>query len=132
MKTIRFKSAVTLMFILSCLFVTTQLSAQEKQRMSPEERAKSMTEKMKTDLVLTDAQYQPVYDINLKYAQKNQEIMKGSSSREEKMKAIKASNDEKDQELKGVLTDEQYTKYLKNKDEKKAKAKERKLQNWKK
>ncbi len=123
MKTIKFKSAVVMMFVLSCLLVSTQLFAQEKQRKTPEERASMLTDKMKKDLNLTDDQYKSVYDINLKYAKQNEEAFKNAQSKDEKIKIIKASEEAKDQELKGVLTDDQYTKYQLMKDQMKENAK---------
>lgn len=93
-------------------FVIMQASAQKDSTThSPEARAKSVTDKMKTELTLSDDQYSKVYDINLKYAQKNKEALKAEGTRMSKLKAVKAENAEKNKEIKAVLTEEQFTKY---------------------
>ncbi|HEY4209827.1 MAG TPA: hypothetical protein VGM31_23540 [Puia sp.] len=48
---------------------------------TPEGRATAYTEKMKTQLALTEDQVPQVQAINLKYAQKNQEIWTGTGGR---------------------------------------------------
>lgn len=97
---------------------------------TPEERAKMMTDRMKEKLVLTDAQYTPVYNIHLKYAKKNEELKQSTEDKKAKGQKFQALQTEKDKELKTVLTDEQYKKYQalkqEKKDEMKEKAKEKK------
>ena len=98
--------------MLALSFVIMQASAQKDSTAhSPETRAKSITDKMKSELTLSDDQYNKVYDINLKYAQKNKEALKEEGTRLTKLKAMKAENEEKNKELKGVLTEEQFEKY---------------------
>ncbi|HEX2846085.1 MAG TPA: hypothetical protein VHN59_06025 [Chitinophagaceae bacterium] len=98
--------------MLALSFVIMQASAQkDSTAYSPEARAKNITDKMKTELTLSDDQYNKVYDINLKYAQKNTEALKEEGTRLAKLKAVKAENEEKNKELKGVLTEEQFEKY---------------------
>lgn len=97
---------------------------------SPEARAKTLTDKMKTELSLSDEQTSKVYDINLKYAQKNQESLKGEGSKMEKAKAVKGDNKDKNKELKEVLTEEQFEKYKDLQQEKRATMRE-KLKNRK-
>jgi len=89
-----------------------------------EGRAANLTEKMKTELSLTDAQYPHVQAINLKYAQKNEEIFKGPDGRFAKFKALKSSQQEKNKEMKAVLDKDQYKKYAAMMDEMKSKARE--------
>jgi hypothetical protein len=98
--------------MLALSFVIMQASAQkDSTAYSPETRAKSITDKMKTELTLSDDQYNKVYDINLKYAQKNTEALKEEGTRLAKLKTMKADNAEKSKELKAVLTEEQFEKY---------------------
>lgn len=98
--------------MLALSFVIMQASAQKDSTAhSPETRAKSITDKMKTELTLSDDQYNKVYDINLKYAQKNTEALKEEGTRLTKLKTMKADNAEKSKELKAVLTEEQFEKY---------------------
>lgn len=111
--------------MLAFSFVMMQASAQKDSTAhSPEARAKTVTDKMKTELTLSDDQYTKAYDINLKYAQKNKEALKGEGTRMSKLKAVKAENTEKNKELKAVLTEEQFTKYKSMQKEMKADMKE--------
>ncbi|MET0464338.1 MAG: hypothetical protein ABW007_14330 [Chitinophagaceae bacterium] len=105
--------------------ISFAVSAQsDSTKHSPEKRAKAMTDKMKTDLTLSDDQYKQVYDINLKYAQKNQEAAGGEGSRMQKAKALKSGNASKNEELKAVLNSQQFEKYTEAQKEKKANARE--------
>jgi hypothetical protein len=105
--------------------ISFAVSAQaDSTKHSPEKRAKTMTDKMKTELTLSDDQYKQVYDINLKYAQKNQEAASGEGSRMQKAKALKSGNSAKNDELKAVLNNEQFEKYTELQKEKKASARE--------
>ena len=78
---------------------------------TPEGRAAALTEKMKTELSLTDDQYPSVQAINLKYAQKNETIIKGSDGKFAKYRALKSSQKDKSKEMKAILTIDQYKKY---------------------
>jgi hypothetical protein len=89
-----------------------------------EGRASALTEKMKTELSLTATQYPQVQAINLKYAQKNEEIFKGSEGKFAKFKALKASQKGKSREMKAVLDKDQFSKYEEMMEEMKNKAKE--------
>lgn len=117
----------TVAFLLIALLITTsQASAQESGRKTPEERAKVLTEKMKTELSLTTEQEPKVEAINLKYAKLNQETISTGSNRKLKTyKTIKKHREEKDKELKEVLTGDQYKKYQEMVKEIEEKAKER-------
>ena|SRR6187402_2231674 len=88
-------------------------------------RAMAFTERMRTELSLTDTQYPQVREINLKYAQKNEDIFKGSEGRFSKFKALKSSQKAKGKEMKAVLTSDQYKKYEAMVEEMKNKAMER-------
>ena len=101
--------------LVSVLLMTTNVFAQKQQRLSIEEKAKKQTERMAEKLSLIDEQKLKVEAINLKYAQKQNEMMKSAKEeREAKMKMMKANREEKDAELKKVLTPEQYTLYQQN------------------
>ena len=91
---------------------------------TPENRAAALTEKMKTQLPLTADQVPQIQAINLKYAQKNQEILTGTEGRFAKLRALKSSFKEKDKEMKAVLNDDQYQKYEAIKEEIKEKARQ--------
>ncbi|HEX2628665.1 MAG TPA: hypothetical protein VHM26_06635 [Chitinophagaceae bacterium] len=119
MKTFYRLSTLTLLLFIS----VTSLHAQETKA-NATDRAKKMTDQMKTELSLSDSSYTNVYAINLKYAEKNSEIMSGAEGRLAKLKSLKASNEEKEKEMKAVLTKEQFKKYKELMKERKADAKE--------
>jgi hypothetical protein len=89
-----------------------------------ESRARTLTDKMKTDLALTDEQYPKVQAINLRYAQKNEAIFQGTGGRFAKFRSLKSSQKDKSKEMKAVLTSEQYKKYEQMVEEMKNKARE--------
>ena len=90
------------------------LQGQQYQPMSAEDRAKSETAWMKTDLSLTDQQVVKVDTINLKYA-KMREGMRGQFQQGDRdamrAKMLEMQN-QKNAELKTVLTEDQMKKYL--------------------
>lgn len=106
------------------LISIASLNAQETTKASAADRAKKLSDKMKTELSLDSSAYAGVYAINLKYAEKNTEIMNGSEGKLAKFKSLKASNEEKEKEMKGVLTKEQFKKYKEMMKERKADAKD--------
>ena len=75
--------------------------------LSPEERADKLTEKMKSQLELTDAQVQQVKPLNLKMTTDMAAVNKQDPKAEALMKQIK---DEYQKGLKKVLTPEQFEK----------------------
>jgi len=103
---------------------------QEKEPMPPDERAAKLTDWMKTNLQLTADQEKPVQEINLKYANKTEELRNSDEPRKEQFKKVKAYNEEKDAELKKLFTEEQFKLYQAKKEEVKeefkTKAKEKK------
>jgi parvulin-like peptidyl-prolyl isomerase len=126
--------ATALFFCLFLLFgfAVQAQSMEDFKHSTPEQRAQAQTEYLKTNLQLDDEQTQKVADINLKYAQKMESVIKGGSGRLAKMKAAKNINGQKEAEYKQVFTSDQYKKYgeLKEdmKDNAKKKMKQRKTQ----
>jgi len=117
--------------LVSCISLTALLLlsnivwAQKKTSSTPEERAGKMTEWMKTNLQLNDDQATQVQAINLKYANKTQELQSQTISRKQKMQVLKDNDKKKDAELKNVLTADQYNSYQAKKDEIRKQMKER-------
>ncbi|HEV8507584.1 MAG TPA: hypothetical protein VGQ53_19365, partial [Chitinophagaceae bacterium] len=73
-------------FLSIALFFTVNIAwAQKKTSLTPEERATKITEWMKTNLQLNNDQATQVQTINLKYANKTQELQTHSMSRKQKM-----------------------------------------------
>ena len=91
--------------------------AQEKQKMTPDQRAAKITEWMKTNLKLNDEQTAKVDDINKKYATKMEDIRKNTTDKKKKMSAVKDLDKQKDSELQAVLTADQFKSYLAKKEE---------------
>ena len=95
---------------------------QDRQKKTPEERAKLHAEKMTKNLALTDDQASQVYDIMYSQAtqvdalRNNKDITK--ESRKEQMKAIFQDSDSK---LQGIFSKEQTEKWNKWKEKKKEK-----------
>ena len=87
---------------------------------SPEKVAQMRTDRMATGLELTATQKTKVYNINLKYAQKRQEMMKSQFSTPEEQRMEKRKMGENYQnELKAVLNNEQYQKFVQHRMDKK-------------
>jgi hypothetical protein len=95
-------------------YYTLQPPPGPRSQMTPEERAKHETDWMKTELALTENQIQTVDSINLKYAKKRDEMRKQSDASD--FRAIRPKMEElrnqKNEELKSVLSDKQMEKYL--------------------
>ena len=112
--------------------VSNDTLAQEPdtEPMPPADRAAKLTEWMKNNLQLTAEQEKPIHEINLKYANKTEELRNTDESRSQKFKKLKDYNEAKDKELKVLLTEDQYKTYQAKKEEVKeefkAKAKEKK------
>ena len=114
---IRMISVTAIIFVTS-LMLTSSVFAQQGQKgggpgaAKPEDRAKRLTEMMKESLKLTAAQEPKVAAINLKYAKKNDDVRKIADTAVQR-KTMRANNSQKDAELKGVLTADQFKSYLK-------------------
>jgi hypothetical protein len=129
------KKRLNLTLLLLAVFVLTSASVlaqgQEKESMPPAERASKLTQWMKDNLQLTPDQEKQAQEINLKYANKTEELRSSTGTRMQKFKKLKSYNELKDEELKKVFTAEQFKTYQAKKEEVKedfkAKAKEKKV-----
>jgi periplasmic protein CpxP/Spy len=118
-----------LMIIAVLASMTLATQAQEKDRKTPEERAKLRTEHMTKELALSPEQQAKVEAINLKYADQVEAVRsEREAERTAKREAAKAMHDAHDAEMKAVLTADQYTKWVAKKQEAKAKHVERREQ----
>ncbi|MBK5721265.1 DUF4890 domain-containing protein [Dysgonomonas sp. Marseille-P4677] len=97
------------LFLTIALFTTSGLMAQQRQRATPEERAKRQTETLAKELSLTDDQKAKVYEINLKYAQPKEGQAK-STDREAMRAEFQKNMEERTAALKTVLTEDQQKK----------------------
>jgi hypothetical protein len=92
---------------------------------TPEERAQMQTDYMKENLTLTEDQVPRVHEVNLKYSQKMQDAYNSGGGKLQKLKKMKGINQEKDKEIKRVLTSSQYATYEKHREEMKEKMRAR-------
>ena len=85
---------------------------------TPEQRTADLNQTMQKGLQLTKDQMTKVSEINLRYARRNEnEVVQQQMSDWSKYRKISAIQAEKDNELKKVLTPEQFNKYQKKRDD---------------
>lgn len=109
--------------------MTVAAQAQEKDRKTPQERAKLRTEHMAKELALSPEQQAKVEAINLKYADQVEAVRaEREAERTAKRDAAEAMHAAHDAEMKAVLTADQYTKWVAKKQEAKAKHLEKRKQ----
>lgn len=100
-----------LIFAVSCKGKAQEMTKESLKNSTPEQRAKFLTDTMRTVLSLSDDQYTSVYNINFDIAKKNETIMKSDDGRMSKFKQLKANQDARDSALQTVLTKDQFTLY---------------------
>lgn len=108
------------------LLAAPSLFAQEKGDHSdktPEQRAAQHTKRMTRELGLSSDQTAKVQDINLRFAQSLSEVKGSTAEQGAKKEQAQGMKEKRDQELKLVLTEEQYSNML---ELRKAKAEEAK------
>ena len=118
------KNAPPLITLFVLLLLSISVYAQQKDMSPPEDRAAGLTEWMKTNLQLTEEQVPKVQEINLKYANKNEDLKNSKLARKQKLQTLKLNEEGRDAELKQLLTDSQYKTYTTKKHEVKEKMKE--------
>ncbi|MBL8000366.1 MAG: hypothetical protein JNL05_00270 [Flavobacteriales bacterium] len=94
-----------------------------KEQKTPEERAKRHTERMTQELGLTAEQSAKVGDINLRYVDVLADLKASGQDKEVMKEQGKALRDKRDEELKLVLTAEQYSKMMTLREQKRKEAK---------
>jgi hypothetical protein len=110
------KKFILFFSVIFCLTTVTKAQKEIKGK-SPEERAKIQTEWMQKKLSLDSTVVPMVQAINLKYANKMQNLINSGDSRYSKLQKFKSLPNQKDKELKAVFTPDQYNLYLKRKEE---------------
>ena len=119
-----------LIMLLLFVFVNTSSYSQQKDIPSASERATKLTDWMKTNLQLTDDQVPKVQDINMKYANKMEELKNNAAGKRQKLLTLKENDKAKDAELKQVFTDSQYKTYMTKKKELKKQLKQDVVVPW--
>lgn len=100
------------MVLISAFMVSSIALAQNRQQMSAEEMASKQTDRMSECLSLSNDQKSKIKALNLKYAKKHQETRQQNKAvREAKRAEMQKLQEQKDAELKTILTDEQFKQY---------------------
>lgn len=107
------------------LFAAIGTQAQELKKATPAQRAsiKAGKESVDAELKLTPDQKTKMDAIRKKYMEKTRDIK--ANEREERRKQVLALYDERDAEIKGVLTEEQYKKFVEFREKRRAEMKDR-------
>ena len=115
--TLRSIALTALAAVVLCAASARAADLDELKDTTPGERAKAQTAMMKMKLGLTDAEAAKVAPINAKYAERMEPIIKGDKMPLMKMRAVREVEEQKEAELKKVLTGDQYTKFEASKEE---------------
>src|SRR5688572_15518552 len=91
-------------------FTSLSVAAQQEKRQqpNPEERAKKVTEKMATELELSEDQKAQILALNLDHAKQRQAEMEREKAEREAQRAEMKAHQEK---VNSILTEEQRTKW---------------------
>ena len=85
------------------------------QEKTPEQIAEAMTQRMTTQLNLSDKQQKEIYELNLQNIKEQQAYREQmAKEREARMKAIEQKREANDAKLKKILTEEQYQQMVDN------------------
>jgi len=106
--------------LLCCCLIPALTNAQQERR-TPEERANRQTEWMRKNLSITPEQAIKVHDIILVHARTMESAPRGEDRRE----LMKSEMTARDNELRGVLTADQYTRFQQHQDEMRQKIQDR-------
>ena len=106
----KFSLKKMLLAAIMLLCVNLAATAQDKNI----DGAKAVTTYMKEQLQLNESQYTKVYNVNLTFLQKVEENAKKNKGAD-KIKKLRALEDDRDTKLKSVLSEDQYKNYVGNK-----------------
>jgi len=119
-------------FFIAFLFVAQTLKAQTNDQgfkdKTPAQRAQVQTTMMKNKLSLDSAQTLKIQDINLKYAQQIDPVLKSDGRKLSKLRQMKSILGQKDKDMKAVLNANQYKQWKEMEAEMKEKMKESRSQ----
>lgn len=102
----------TTIALLLAISFTANAQRGERKAQDPEKRAEKQTTRMVEKLALNEEQTAKVQAINLAYAKKMQDTKAENKESREAMKQVRDEiNSAKNEELKAVLTDEQFKSY---------------------
>lgn len=104
------KTGIFLMMIV--MAVTATAFAQNGGQRDPAAMAKRQSDRMKTELSLTDEQYAKVVAVNEKAAEKMKTLRENGTSRESMREERTKMDKEKDDEFVKILSKEQWDKWV--------------------
>lgn len=107
---------IVLISFICCSIIMEAKSQEFGSKYTPEERAKIQNEWMRENLQLANDQIVKIESLNLQYAKKMEEVKK-IKGRFSQLKAARSIGEEKDKELKEVLTKDQFNIYEDKKEE---------------
>lgn len=105
---VKMKNGISALLLMGLLFSGFYVSA---QKTDPAKASQAMTDKMKTQLNLSEEQYQKVAVANLDFSKAISEIRNSGAGRTEKMSRMKDLNQKRDASLKSILNEEQYSRF---------------------
>ncbi|MCG8306840.1 MAG: DUF4890 domain-containing protein [Cytophagales bacterium] len=109
---LKFAASAVLIFSISAITYAQQGPGRGRNSMDPKEFAERQTNHMKESLELTDDQLPKVEALNLKYAEKmNEARVEADGDRKAMRDSMRAMISEKDEELKKILTADQWIKF---------------------
>lgn len=114
----QFTKVMMIAGILACSLLTLPGYAQKMQH-TPEERAKRMTDSLKSNLALTDSQYSKILQLNVDYLKQMQSLRKQDGTKEQKMESFKTLRKTHNKDVAAVLTKEQTSKFRTMREERK-------------
>lgn len=113
------KKLIMLVLVLATTIGYSQEKRTEKakQNWTPEQMAEKRTNKMVSELSLTDAQKQRVHAMHLQKANERKAKMeaRGENAKREGMKKSDAEKTQYKEQMKAILTDAQYAQWMENK-----------------
>ena len=106
------KLICSLIVSLLCVGAFAQNDQSTTKSSTPEQRAERITNWMTKKLTLTADQKTKIYDVNLKYAKLNQETRTNDADNRKAMRQeLMASEKEREDEFKAILTPDQFTSF---------------------
>ena len=108
------KTITKILFVSIALLFVNQTFSQEN---TLEDKAATLTQNMQEQIGFSDEVAEKVYDINLEFVTKTDELKQSDTSKFKKFKSLKKLDENRDKALKDVLTKEEYETFKKNKSE---------------
>lgn len=112
-----------ILIVLGCMLLGSYSFSQDD--MSNEERATETTKMMQTQIGFNEETYAKVYDVNLQFVTKNQELKQSDVSKFKKFNALKKHDKERNKALKDILTKDEYKAFKKHKSDNRSAFKDR-------